>query len=359
MAITLEEFENIKNIIEENNEQVRDEISIIKDNMESILTDVIEYSMRFYKSAINYEIVNADDYLFDTNYENDNPIVFYAIIKIRNENVNLKYLLKSKKKRISKREQILRELAMSNQKDVPYLDDFTNDLKNGLTKYLQGKDRIIARNGRIRIILSSGQIIDIFASYEFDDNHNINYYKNTKWFKTNLLNLYENMYNKNVETNNMYSTMVKIYKAIEKEIIYAGVSNIYIAKTVNLVENLLYNVPNSYFEANILDCFLKTNNFLANADFSEFKTIDNCFKMFDLYEYDIDNAKNFVRKVMYGYNNFEKLIEITSNNNQSYKEQQLIAQENNQNYNNEELPKEKSNDYAKYKAKFKRKNDKR
>ena len=113
--------------------------------------------------------------------------------------------------------------------------------------------------------------------------------------------------------------MCQLFKALEKELIYAEISSIYISKKSNLAENLLYNVPNEFFIGNKQDVFLKIVNYLINANFDNFVLMDRNNPMFDKNTiYNIEEAKNYCKKIMYVFNNYKDIIEITSdNNNQS------------------------------------------
>lgn len=355
MAITNEQFNDIKDIINQRDEEYIDKIDNIKSFYEDFLKEKMSSLSRFYKHIINFKIIGFDEYLFNVNYENSSSIKFYVCLTLDDKSINLNRLQKSKNK-ISKKEKLYNEIMFNNAQDLPFMEDVANDIYKELLKIKQPNDIIFTRNNVIRLTLNEEIIVEIVVSYELEENE-IAYYKNTFWNKINILNFYNNFYQKNVQTNNNFCLMIKIFKALEKEIVYAGISQQFISKKENLVETLLYNVPTNYFCGNDIDkVFLRVINYLLNADFTTFRSIDNMFNMLDLFEYNVDECENLCKKILYAYNNFDTIINMTAqrneqlnNFNQHNNDNDDIDEENTNNQNNTD-----ENPYEDFKNKFKK-----
>lgn len=318
MAIKLEEFEEIEQAIKSINEQESENVQLLRNQMLEILTSFIPYLNICFKYVQSIKVFELDDYFFKTNYEDCSPIQFYLTFKIDKSNVNINFLLKNKKKRISKKQQLLNQIIVQQQQEVPLLDDITNIVFKEISQCISSQDKIFAKDGVVRVCINNKHIIEIIIGYEFEQNL-ITYHKNALWFRTNIENVISNFNAKNEQTNKEFSKMCQLFKALEKELIYAEISSIYISKKSNLAENLLYNVPNEFFIGNKQDVFLKIVNYLINANFDNFVLMDRNNPMFDKNTiYNIEEAKNYCKKIMYVFNNYKDIIEITSdNNNQS------------------------------------------
>ena len=202
----------------------------------------------------------------------------------------------------------MEQIMSSSQNDVPFLDDLAQNIKDNFINYISANDRIFTRNGTIRMSIDKKFIVDIVVSYEFKENE-INYFNLTKWQSLNYIDFKDNFNKKEIKTNAQFCKMCRIFKALEKELIYADISDIYISKENNLTESLLYNVPSEYFILEDKDCFLKVCSYLINADFKDFKSIDEKHNFFDKKSnnFSVELAKNYVRKIMYVYNNFDEI----------------------------------------------------
>ena len=357
MAITNEQFIEIKDIINQSDEEYRDKIDNIKSFYENFLKEKMSSLSRFYNHIVDFKIIGFDEYLFNVNYENSASIKFYVCLALDDKNINLNRLQKSKTK-ISKKEKLYNEIMFNNAQDLPLMEDVASDIYKELLKIKQPNDIIFTRNNVIRLTLNEETIVEIVVSYELEENEMV-YYKNTFWSRINILNFYNNFYQKNVLTNNNFCLMIKIFKALEKEILYAGISQQYISKKENLVETLLYNVPTNYFCGNDINkMFLRVLNYLLNADFATFKSIDNNFNMLDLFEYNIEECENLCRKILYAYNNFDTIINMTAQANEQLSKLNQYSNNDNNNDDAEENTNNPNNTnenpYEDFKNKFKK-----
>lgn len=360
MAITNEQFSKIKEIINQRDEEYRTKINNIKEYYEAFLKDKMAIISRYYKHLVNFKILGLDEYLFNVNYENDTNIKFYICLKLDEKNINLNRLRKTKVK-ISKRQKLYNEIIYNNQQDLPLMEDVASDLYKEILKDKQPDDVIFVRNNVVKLTIDEEISIEFYVAYELEDNI-MTYFKNTHWLKLDILNFYNNFYEKNVQTQNNFTNMIKIFKALEKEIVYAGISQIYISRKENLVETLLYNVPTDYFIGTDTNkMFLRIINYLLNANFMEFKTIDGLSNMLDIYGFNKEECENLCRKILYAYNNFDTIIDMSAQFAEDFNKLNNINNRNdenddNSNNNDQDINNNQSNNpYDNFKNKFKNK----
>lgn len=344
--MTNEQLSSVENIINESNIQILQDVDDLKEGLESVLENELAKQCSFYSGIKEFKIYGADDYLFGTSYEEDSHIRYFVAVTLNDNSltsINSYIRPKKNKKKKSTRQQLMENISGISSKKVPYIQDFAQNLCMELKKYADIEK--VASNNCTILFSVKNYVVEIIVCYELVEDV-LTYLKGEKVYKLNPNNLYGNILSKKQQTSDNYLKMCKIFKALEKEVVYAGISDIYIAKKDGLVENLLYNVPSNLYEDDCNLCFLKTCTYLINCkDFKNFKTIDG-YDMFDEVNYKIKVAKNLSRKIMYAYNNFDKIIEITSQN--AVQDEQLATQEDIEN-NDDDILLEKSQQTSSYK----------
>lgn len=95
--------------------------------------------------------------------------------------------------------------------------------------------------------------------------YGVNYAKNTE-FVYNLHKGFDNFEIKNTQTKGNFSNLVKITKNIAYE------NNLKLDS--NVLESLLYNVPNKYFVGTFNEQIIKVMNYIKLSNYSNFTTID-------------------------------------------------------------------------------------
>ena len=345
--MTDDQFLIVKDIIDDFNKNFSKKIQDVKDELEPILLDISQNICNYYSGLYNCKVSGCDDYLFDTSYENSSKIRYLMSFQLNNaEYQNLDMLVNKQKnhKKVSKKQFYMEQIAGVSLKPIPYIQDCCKKVSLELKNYGQFLN-VFAENCIINFIYKDC-FVEIVVCYELKPKE-LSYQKGCKVFQINLFDLYNNFYIKEKETNGMFSNMCKIYKALEKELIYAGISDIYLSNKSFLIENLLFNVPNNLFSNDLKLCFLKTCSYLINCDFDNFKSVYSS-NMFDELNYKKKKAKNLVRKIMYSYNNFDYIIELSNENTD-------INYDNNTNQNLEnDVPKKYDNlndDYKNFKDK--------
>lgn len=348
--MTNEQFLTVKDIIENFNKEFYPEVSKIKDDLERDLGFVLEKVCSYYSGIQKFKISGNDEYLFGTSYEDTAWIRYYVSIELfdKYENNLNKFIkpMKKRRKKLSTRQQMMQNISGISAVSVPYIQDFCLKFCDEL-KFSNNFQNAVSNNCSI-LLKYKDCLVEIIVCYELTTKI-ISYQKGVNIYNVNLYDLYNNFFIKEKNTDSNFSLMCKIYKALEKETLYAGISEIYISQKYGLVENLLYNVPDNMFVGNYKDIFLKTCSFLINANFKDFKTLDDNI-MFDNLNYKIKVAKNLVRKIMYIYNNFDEILEKSNRNTVDYTVDSQDTQ-------NQEISKENENnkdidDYQNFKDKL-------
>ena len=353
-----DQFLEINEIIENANKDIYAEVEECKQAVEEILNNALNSVCHHYNGIAKYTIYGADSYLFNTSYEQDSAIKYYVSVSlIDNNGLSLKHFIKpqkKRKKRKSTRQQLMENISGISSEKVPYIQDFTSYFAKELS-FLTECKQIINNNCSIAFLFQNQQV-ELVVCYELEASI-LSYQKGLKSYNINIYNLYNNIYEKEKNTNSYYSKMCKFFKALEKEIVYAGISDIYISKKPDLVENLIYNVPNNLFVGDYKSCFLKVCSYLINCSFNDFTTIDGAL-MFDELEFKKKIAKNFVRKVMYGYLHFDEIIEKIMNDldNQNIEPEDNLSKKQ-EIIENEDVKSNKTNAYQDFKEKLKNNRD--
>lgn len=345
--MTNNQFVKVKEIIETYNQEIYPQITEIKDKFEADLSFVLKKVCDFYAGIQNFKISGNDEYLFGTSYEDSANLRYYISIELfdKTENKLEKFIRTKKKRKLSTKQQLMQNISGLSAKSTPYIQDFCEKLCEEL-KFSRNFEGVISTNCVIMLKYKDCNI-ELIICYELSPKI-ISYQKGSNVFNINLFDLYNNFYNKEKVTNSNYSLMCKVYKALEKQLIYAGISEIYISQKYGLVDNLLYNVPNNLFLGDYKDIFLKTCAYLINADFKNFKTLDSN-TMFNDFNYKIKVAKNLVRKIMYAYNNFDKILDLSTTNENNTDSEQTQKE-------NDDINEQNTNyDYKDFKDKLNRK----
>lgn len=350
--MTNEQFLTVRDIIENFNKEFYPEVTKIKDNLERDLGFVLERVCNYYAGIRRYKISGNDEYLFGTSYEDTASLRYYVSLELfdKNETSLEKFIkpMKMRKKKLSTKQQMMQNISGISATKVPYIQDFCAIFCDEL-KFSNNFQDALCNNCSI-ILKYQNCLVEIIVCYELTAKI-ISYQKGVNVYNVNLYDLYNNFYLKEKKTDSNFSLMCKIYKALEKELIYAGISDIYISQKYGLIENLLFNTPDNMFKGDYKDIFLKTCSYLINANFKEFKTLDDNV-MFDNLNYKIKVAKNLVRKIMYAYNNFDEILEKSDENIDKFEIESQDQDIENQKDLSQNVVDEETNDYQDFKDKI-------
>lgn len=93
-----------------------------------------------------------------------------------------------------------------------------------------------------------------------------------------------------VSNDNLLLKVIKIYKALTH--------NIWNTTSLDFIDSLIYNCPNEIFVGNVYDVFVRSINFLKNADISDFRSIYNTNKsLYEDEELSIYEIKSLIKEI--------------------------------------------------------------
>lgn len=272
------------------------------------LKDIVQNN--FTALANSLAVVPFGDYLMDTYY--DNSIVdFYIVYKINRSEVDFSVVDRKQSKKGSKVSLYSSIMNAPVVTGTIQAEQIASQLKNFLMtkfnaqKMFQKRNQIILKltdvvNARITICYDLGEQDDLLTVRK------VNIWKNI-----NLTQFFNNIEKKEAETNQNFHKIVRIFKALEVELIIQGQSNVFIGKNY-FVENLLYNVPSQIFLGENLEIVSKSVlTYLNNKDYKTFELIDKTGKMFEQDFYSKKYEKQFINKINYALETLPNLLNLT------------------------------------------------
>lgn len=117
---------------------------------------------------------------------------------------------------------------------------------------------------------------------------------NKKNDEINKLNYSQNVENKKVSrivnNENVFLKIIKIYKSITH--------NLWQATNLDFLDSLIYNCPNKIFVGSVYEVFVKSINFLKNANIADFRSIYNPnISMFEYDGFSIYDIKVLIKEI--------------------------------------------------------------
>ena len=249
------------------------------------------------------------DYISDTIC--DTSIVdFYVVYRTKRENVNFAvvYEKQTKKgKRVSTYQSIVGGATVKNVMQA-------EDVAKRISYFLEQSvacSQMYQRRNEIVFNLSNDLTARITVCYDFElKNGDFRQRKVNRWININPTKYLSKIEEKNEQTNNNYSKFVMLFKALEIELIILEKSQLLISKN-GFVENLLYNVPNELFIGTNMQVLNQILNYLKLKNLDNYELISETGKMFNKQDliYSKNYAKQFINKIIYATDNFEKFYE--------------------------------------------------
>ena len=220
------------------------------------------------------------------------------------------------RKKNRKQAQILTEEQLQQKKEKPYLlSDLQEEYYNYIVPNFTELSVIYNKFDRITILSKEelGYTVNIIPVFIHDDE--LRYWDHSK---NQLKSIYLNdairlMEEKNDEINKLnYSQNTENSKIskINTEDIFYKVVRIYKSLTVNawqttnlsFIDSLLYNCPNELFVGNVYDAFIRSFNYLKNANIADFYSIynlnNNMYKQENLMPIEIKNLINDISSMI-------------------------------------------------------------
>ena len=238
---------------ERENDQILNAINTALASMQqNSQVDCISNTEIFYiGSIVNYTNANPKDPI-DILVKINNPILL---------DLNLKY---TKTKRQKQKNKLFATPVIQYVVAYTLLNTFTSvtSIYNRNSYIFVDSLAELGKNYRIFITASSNRG-DVIC-------HGINTAKNTE-FEYNIENATTNFVHKDEETQGEFSNMLRIIKNIAYDF------NMFVDN--NIMESILYNIPNKYFTGNYNQKLIKILNYLKLSDYTNFDCIDGTGKI--------------------------------------------------------------------------------
>lgn len=269
------------------------------DNIEALIQEALtslQQSNRELGGKLNFFM--AGDHVLQTNFQTISPLVVFVSLKQKRKDI-LAYKQMQKLKRRAKK--LFAPISVITDELVAGL------LFTELQNYLETKDKLYVSKNVIMVNIVNHIKIKIIVGYNFDGSFEYEYIG--KQYKENFLEFLEKMDKKDAQTKHFFD-MIRILKSMEIELFNLGYLKDKYFDAYNFVENLVYNVPNELLsDDSFYEAFLKTINYLKNADLTKFVQTDNTpmFEHSKNARYDLIKAKYFIKAILYFYNNFEAI----------------------------------------------------
>lgn len=313
---------------ETDNNNSRNIIYQISDMLDDITIDLASYNK--YININNVDSKVFGDFATKTSFP-DSDLNFYLLIKsgqlelntikelqnkrkilwrkiklawanIKKKNKKRKFFAKKNKK---KNKEFITEDELKEKKEALYtIINIKEDYFEYIAKYMSEMTVIYNKIDKITILSKEdlGYNINIIPAFVHDDelrvwNFNTNKFKSiffnnaiialeNKNEEINRINYSQNNSQKILKINDnkdIFLKLIRIYKSIT--------NNLLQTKDLDFIDSLIYNCPNEIFEGNIYDVFVRSINYLKNADIADFRSVYNLnvslYEQHDLTIYDI------------------------------------------------------------------------
>lgn len=315
MEINNEILTNVLNFIDEKDMERTPQMSSYYEGILDALNQIISTNFpELFSVNASLKIVPAGDFLTETASQNC-MIEFYVVYQIEKKYINFSVTHqkeKRKKKRLSVYQSIVNSASETGGLQA---EDVTTRIANYLRGFILPSQKIFAKRNQIMLKLDDTYTAKITVCYQFENDNLLTVRRVNTWYKFNYANYVVNIRRKDLRTDGAFTRMVRLFKALELEVVLSNKSTLILANN-KMAENLLYNVPDEIFkqdENNDLKVFLKVINYLYFKNIKDFKLADETNDMFGSNSaYKTDHAKQLINKILFAYENFGEIIEITS-----------------------------------------------
>ena len=305
---------NLKNVFEaiENKEKTENaKIYTLFEDLYAKLEQIKDLAFNDFLTG-ELTIFPFGDYISNTGYENS-LLEFYVIYKTERENINLSVtaqkLTKKGKVKVSTYQRIM---GGETNKGILQAEQVAQRFEAYLRAQMPSIEKIYTKRNQIMMRFARNITAKITICYDFGNSNFLCRRVNT-WVNVNLVKYLDNIEKKNRQTKQRFSKVVKLFKALELELLLTEESEIYIGKN-GFVENYLYNIPDSLFlESDEYVMIQNIITYMLNKKPNDFMLIDETALMFNEKSiYSIKLAKQFVNKIKYAFDNFEEIIDKKS-----------------------------------------------
>ena len=261
-------------------------------------------------------IVPLGSYKLKNNYQVLEPMEFLCVLKSNRDILNkekMQIQAQNKKKKTRSLKQIYQTIFNNNEEKTAF--DCAQSLSQELKKYIGEEDKVYYKNNVVFLKFNMKDEIKIsiivYVGYDFDGDGVIEYSKLGYKFAENPFKTIELLSRKNAKTNGNFLLFCKLIKMLELELILANQSNIYLSKKTLFVENLLYNVPDKFYESeDFCEIFRNVINYLNQCEIESIFIPGTTEEMFGETKYYANsNYSSFIKKLNYIYENADTMID--------------------------------------------------
>lgn len=289
----------------------------------------------------NAIVVPIGSYAIKNNYQVLEPMEFLCVLKSDREILNKEKIqakTQNNKKKKSKTLKQIYESILNNNTEEKTSFDCAQTICTELKKYIGEEDSVYYKNNVVFLKFNLKDDIKIsiiiYVGYDFDNDGTIEYTKLGYKFAEKPFQTIELLSRKNKHTNGNFLLFCKLIKMLELELILANQSNIYLSKKTFFVENLLYNIPDKFFETeDFCEIFKNVVNYLNQCEIENIYFPGTNEEMFGVDKYYANsNYYSFLKKLNYLYENTDTLIDDALENAETQENQaNLTDDKNNQN----------------------------
>ena len=319
------------------------EYNKITDNCFNEINRALNEIAEDYLKQQNVRVLPVGAYAIKNNYQMLEPMEFYCIMSADRSILDKEKMQKQVSKKTKKTiKDIYANITGSASSQLTSID-VAGIIMREMQKYIDSTDKLYYKNNVVFIKFHIDEGVDlainIYVVYDFENNDLLEMSKLGYKIKENTNRLITNIQNKNLETNGNYLLFCKLIKMLELELILADKSSIYLSNKTLFVENVLYNVPNKFYDSqDFCEMFKNVVNYLKQCDVDRIVIPDgNNNAMFSNYGY-YNNSffKSFIKKIVYIYQNSDTMIadalknantnqsiDSSPNNNNSEQDEQL------------------------------------
>lgn len=301
-------------ILDEKQNQNKGEISNTYDVLLDTLMEIKDIAFNDLTDG-KISIIPYGDFITNTFY--DNSLVEFLVVYHTSRNnidftVPAKRITKKGKVKLSTYQQIVGSPV---NKGIIQAEEIASRFANYLKGVIAPNQKIYCKYNTIMLRINQQLSAKITVCYDADyDKNKLLVRRINTWTYINPNIYLEKIEQKDAETNNKYSKFVKLFKALELELIIAQESKLLIGKN-HFVENLLYNVPSNLFLDDDLAVLNNIMFYLKNINPKQLKLIDETYDgLFDENSYfEKRYYKQYINKINYAINNLEQILDNSIN----------------------------------------------
>ena len=258
-------------------------------------------------------------YAIKNNYQVCEPLEFFCVLKADRAVVEKERQQKMPKRKKNAIKDIYNNILANGNQQLTALD-VSQIITREFKKYLSDTDKVYCKNNVVfvKFLLNDedNTIISVIIHvvYDFDGSGLLELSRLGHKTTENTELLLNNIEQKNTQTNGNYLLLCKLVKMLELELIIANKSSVYLSTKTLFVENVLYNVPNKFYNTTMFcEMFRDVVNYLKQCDVDDIKLADGSKMFLPNGYYANQNFKSFIKKISYIYTNGDKLIEDAIN----------------------------------------------